>query len=109
MQGTLTTFDTTGPTDSLSLIRQNLIHPNKGSSYKLSFEAIGSGNIMTYLFGGTVDKGYQSNDHLITLTNSWDYYEQLIPADNMPLNANFNFSAITNCKGKVADLKLIEV
>jgi hypothetical protein len=109
MQGTLITFDTTGPTDSLGLIRQNHIYPNKGSSYKLSFEAIGSGNIMTYVFGGTVDKGYQSNGHLITLTNSWDYYEQLIPADNMPLNANFNFSAITNCKGKVADLKLIEV
>lgn len=109
MQGTLITFDTTGPTDYLDLICQNHMHPNKGSSYKLSFEAIGSGNIMTYVFGNTAYNGYQDNRHLITLTNSWDYYEQLISADNMPLNATFDFRAITYCKGKVADLKLIEV
>ena len=45
----------------------------------------------------------------ISITNSWDYHEQLISAHNMPVNANLDFRAITNCKGKVADLKLIEV
>ena len=109
MQGTLITLDSLAPTNYLDFITQRSIHPNKDASYKLSFEAIGSGNIRTYVFGSTANGGYQDNVHLITLTNSWDYHEQLISADNMPLIANFYFSAITNCKGKVADLKLIEV
>lgn len=71
----MVTFDSLGPTDYLDLIYQKNINSNKGSSYKLSYEAIGSGNIMTYVFGNTANGDYQDNAHLLTLTNSWNYHE----------------------------------
>lgn len=110
--GTLFTFeDNSNPNGSVytDFIVQNNFPLKKNTAYQLSFSVRGTGKIVTYVYGNNSSGKYIDNVHWWGLTNQWQEFQQYLPPESVPLNANFNFRSATNCSGEVTNLKLTPV
>lgn len=110
--GTLFTFeDNSNPNGSVytDFLVQNNIPLKKNTAYQLSFSVRGTGTIVTYVYGNNSSGKYVDNGHRWGLTNQWQEFQQYLPPESVPLNANFNFRSATNCSGEVTNLKLTPV
>lgn len=110
--GTLFTFeDHSNPNDSVytDFLVQNNIPLKKNTAYQLSFSIRGTGKIITFTYGNNSSGKYVDNRHWWELTNQWQEFQQYLPPESIPLNANFNFRSATNCSGEVTNLKLTPV
>lgn len=112
IDGTLFTFeDNSNPNGSVytDFLVQNNIPLKKNTAYQLSFSVRGTGTIVTYVYGNNSSGKYVDNGHRWGLTNQWQEFQQYLPPEDVPLNANFNFRSATNCSGEVTNLKLTPV
>lgn len=110
--GTLFTFeDHSNPNGIVytDFLVQNNIPLKKNTAYQLSFSVRGTGTIVTYVYGNNSSGKYIDNGHWWGLTNQWQEFQQYLPPESVPLNANFNFRSATNCSGEVTNLKLTPV
>ena len=111
-EGTIFTFeDNSNPNGSVytDFLVQNNIQLKKNTAYQLSFSIRGTGTIVTYVYGNNSSGKYIDNGHRLGLTNQWQEFQQYLPPESVPLNANFNFRSATNCSGEVTNLKLTPV
>lgn len=111
-EGTIFTFeDNSNPNGSVytDFLVQNNIPLKKNTAYQLSFSIRGTGTIVTYVYGNNSFGKYIDNGHRWGLTNQWQEFQQYLPPESVPLNANFNFRSVTNCSGEVTNLKLTPV
>lgn len=111
-EGTIFTFeDNSNPNGSVytDFLVQNNIPLKKNTAYQLSFSIRGTGTIITYVYGNNSSGKYIDNGHRWGLTNQWQEFQQYLPPESVPLNANFNFRSATNCSGEVTNLKLTPV
>ena len=111
-EGTIFTFeDNSNPNGSVytDFLVQNNIQLKKNTAYQLSFSIRGTGTIVTYVYGNNSSGKYIDNGHWLGLTNQWQEFQQYLPPESVPLNANFNFRSATNCSGEVTNLKLTPV
>lgn len=110
--GTLFTFeDNSNPNWSVytDFLVQNNIPLKKNTAYQLSFSIRGTGKIITFTYGNNSSGKYVDNRHWWELTNQWQEFQQYLPPESVPLNANFNFRSATTCSGEVTNLKLTPV
>ena len=110
--GTLFTFEDNSNLNSsvyTDFLVQNNIPLKKNTAYQLSFSVRGTGTIVTYVYGNNSSGKYIDNGHRWGLTNQWQDFQQYLPPESVPLNANFNFRSATNCSGEVTNLKLTPV
>lgn len=110
--GTLFTFeDHSNPNGSVytDFLVQNNIPLKKNTAYQLSFSIRGTGKIITFTYGNSSSGKYVDNRHWWELTNQWQEFQQYLPPESIPLNANFNFRSATTCSGEVTNLKLTPV